>query len=79
MEELIELIRGDVTITTYDRKTVYIAKPKEDGWYHANPFDVVFNTLVENGIDFEVKYFDYEDVFKIDGGLTVVIYEEEED
>ena len=78
MEELIELIRDDVAITAYDSKTVYIAKPKEDGWYHSNPFNVVFNALIENGIEFDIKYFNHEDVFEIDGGLTVVIYEEED-
>ena len=78
MEELIELIHDDITITAYDSKTAYIAKPKEDGWYHSDPYAVVFNALIENGVNFVTKYFNYETIFELDGGLTVVIYEEED-
>lgn len=76
--ELMDLIRDSVNVTAYDSETVYIEKPKEDGWYHSIPFDMVFNTLVKNRIEFEIKYFNYEDIFELDSGLSVVIYEEED-
>lgn len=76
--DLMDLIRDHVTVTAHDSKEIYIAKPKEDGWYHSDPFDVVFNILIKNGIEFDTKNFNYEDVFEVDGGLVVVIYEEED-
>lgn len=74
MEELMEVIRSRMTVTAYDRasKKVYIAKSK-DSWYPS-----LQDVLFENGIEFETEYFKYEDVFKLDIGMTIVVYEEED-
>lgn len=77
--DLRDLIRDSdrLNVTDYDNEAIYIEKPQEDGWYHPNPFNVVFDILIENGFEFDVRYFSYKDVFEIDGGLFIVIYEED--
>ena len=43
-----------VNITTCDKDTIYIVKPDPDSeWYHPDPWNEVYNTLVENG---ELRY-----------------------
>ena len=68
-----------VNITTCDKDTIYIVKPDPDSeWYHPDPWNEVYNTLVENGIKFTTSVHNYEDVFNIDNSnLYVVIYTEE--
>lgn len=75
--ELMDLIRGKVTITAYGNKELYIAKPEKEAG-HLNPLDVVFDIFIENEIEFNIKYFDYEDVFEVEGGLAVIFFKEED-
>lgn len=66
-----------VNITACDKDTIYIAKPDPDsGWYQPNPWDEVYNILVENGINFDTDVYNHEDIFQIDD-LCIVIYTEE--
>lgn len=54
IETLLDILSSTrVNITDYDKDTVYIAKPDQDSsWYNPDPWDEVYNTLEENGINF---------------------------
>lgn len=78
METLLNVLSdARVNITACDKDTIYIAKPDPDGdWYQPNPWDEVYNILVENGINFATDVYNHEDIFQIDD-LDIVIYTEE--
>ena len=79
IETLLDVLDStQVNITTHDKDAIYIAKPDPDSeWYQPNPWNEVYNTLVENGIPFATRVYNHEDIFEVDG-LVIVIYEEED-
>lgn len=78
METLLNVLSDiRVNITACDKDTIYISKPDPDSsWYNPDPWDEVYNILVENGINFATDVYNHEDIFQIDD-LCIVIYTEE--
>ena len=74
IETLLDILSdARVNITDYDNDTIYIAKPDPDSsWYQPNPWDEVYNTLVENGIAFATTVDNHEDIFEIDDRFIVI-------
>lgn len=78
IETLLDILGTNVNITAYDNNTVYIAKPDPNSeWDQPNPWDKVYNTLVENEVTFATSVYNHEDIFEVDG-LAIVLYEEED-
>ena len=79
IETLLNILdSAHVNITTYDEDTIYIAKPGSNSeWYQPNPWNEVYNTLVENRVPFATSVYNHEDIFEVDS-LVIVIYEEED-
>lgn len=79
IETLLDILDStNVNITTHDNDTIYIAKPDSNSeWYQPDPWNEVYNTLVENGVPFATSVYNHEDIFEVDG-LVIVIYEEED-
>lgn len=79
IETLLDVLDStNVNITTHDNDAIYIAKPDPNSeWYQPDPWNEVYNTLVENGVTFATSVYNHEDIFEVDG-LAIVIYEEED-
>lgn len=79
IETLLDILDStNVNITTHDNNAIYIAKPDPNSeWYQPDPWNEVYNTLVENGVPFTTSVYNHEDIFEVDG-LVIVIYEEED-
>lgn len=80
IETLLDVLDStNVNITTHDNDAIYIAKPDPNSeWYKPDPWNAVYNTLVENEVTFTTSVYNHEDIFKIDDELFIVIYEEED-
>ena len=79
IETLLDILGTNVNITTHDNDTIYITKPDPNSeWYQPDPWNEVYNILVENEVTFTTSVYNHEDIFKIHDELFIVIYEEED-
>lgn len=79
IETLLDILDNTrVNITTHDNDTIYITKPDPNSeWYQPDPWNEIYNTLVENEVTFTTSVYNHEDVFEVED-LVIVIYEEED-